>query len=681
VRLVIKIDCIKEVEGRNPEFVQAILGTAEADDLNVLLLNKGMGGDTALNKALSDGDKEIIIAIFKKLFVASNLPILKEALLVNNDYDVSPLHSLVLVSDKILQEVLVLARGNNALEALLMPKAGESTALHFAVYEEKIGIIAKILEESGKVAGLQKSVLLAKNSDSVTPLYIAIETDKVEVVEAAMASTDVDVLKEMFSYKSRTGDTVLHAANNRDVKEVKKAMYEKVLSHKDLLGTLTILDGYDVSPLRNLAVTEEGLVEEILQTAKTNNLLKDLLALARDEAAAAKDVAEKAELDGVVSIIEIEMGISPRTEEEKVLPDAKVITRIETMDIVHDTQLAAIESFANAKPVFDNTKLLADRGLANQAHADAILAQTSFMPAGKKAKQNHVAAKAAEKQGLDQTVATTKEALDTVDAKLNSIAHRAAVAPFYMKTGLALSQGADLIETADYVSKKLGYEPSNSASNAIYYGHELLKLSSAVSLVLGGGGQVLPSLGVVVSSVGQTHTVNDFISNYASNSVLVNGVTIVVSTTVAGLIGGVPLAIVSVASPIANFGLNKAIEYGLISSDDTVVAVAQPILTILTLAPQIMGAYYNPYAVGKVVASINIIKTADELGTFGLIYDQLPTREVAKEFVLSHPFADAAVVTEAFSVLTFSLGKTVALTSFGVAAPWFFGIGAAFAAT
>jgi ankyrin repeat protein len=47
------------------------------------------------------------------------------------------------------------------------------TALHFAAYEEKIEIIAKILEESGKVAGLQKSVLLAKNSDSVTPLYIA----------------------------------------------------------------------------------------------------------------------------------------------------------------------------------------------------------------------------------------------------------------------------------------------------------------------------------------------------------------------------------------------------------------------------------------------------------------------------------------------------------------------------
>ena len=319
----------KEVEGRNPEFVQAILDTAEADDLNVLLLNKGMGGDTALNKALSDGDKEIIIAIFKKLFVASNLPILKEALLVNNDYDVSPLHSLVLVSDKILQEVLVLARGNNALEALLMPKAGESTALHFAVYEEKIGIIAKILEESGKVAGLQKSVLLAKNSDSVTPLYIAIETDKVEVVEAAMASTDVDVLKEMFSYKSRTGDTVLHAANNRDVKEVKKAMYEKVLSHKDLLGTLTILDDYDVSALRNLAVTKKGLVEEILQTAKTNNLLKDLLALevdganllamARDEAAAGTEGAAE-----IVNLIEdkirpVAVGGSFNTGEGKVL--------------------------------------------------------------------------------------------------------------------------------------------------------------------------------------------------------------------------------------------------------------------------------------------------------------------------------------------------------------------------
>ena len=67
----------------------------------------------------------------------------------------------------------------------------------------------KILEESGKLAGLQKSVLLAKNRDSVTQLYIAIETDKVEVVDAVMALTDVDILREMFTYKINTRDTVL----------------------------------------------------------------------------------------------------------------------------------------------------------------------------------------------------------------------------------------------------------------------------------------------------------------------------------------------------------------------------------------------------------------------------------------------------------------------------------------
>jgi ankyrin repeat protein len=666
------------------------------------LLDKGTDGDTALNKALSVGNKEIVQAIFKKLFATSNLPILKDALLVNNDYGASPLHNLVLASDEIFQEVIELARDNNALEALLIPKAGESTALHFAAYEEMTGNIAKILKESGKVVGLQKSVLLAKNSDSVTPLYIAIETDKVEVVNAVMALTDVDILKEVFSYKSNTGDTVLHAANTRNVKEVKKAMYEKVLSHKDLLETLVIKDSFGATALNNLALAEKELFEEIFQTAKANNLLKDLLALevdganllamARDEADAASG-AEKAKLDSVVSIIEIEMDVSPRTEEEKVLPDAKVITPIETMDIVHDTQLAAIESFANAhfkdvivaevhKPI-NTIKKAYDLAEATAVNADqqfkAYVVPTVTGPLKGKVKKQvqkinqqpkmDVQAQLQRAAGdADRQAKALKVELD------NAKAFKAKLeAPFYLKTGIYLSQGADFIETAAYVSKKLGYEPSNGTSNAIYYGHDFLEILAGAAMLKGGGG-----ISSVVGSIGQTNVVNNLVSNYASNSVLVNGVTIAASGVVAGVIGGVPLAIVSVALPVLNLGLNKLIEYNKISSDNALVKVAQP---ILTLAPQIMGAYYNPYAVGKVVASINIIKTADELGALGLIYDQLPTWEVAKEFVLSHPFADAAVVTEAFSVLTFSLGKTAALTSFGVAAPWFFGIGAAFAAT
>jgi mannosyltransferase OCH1-like enzyme len=313
--------------------------------LGWVLLDKGTGGDTALNKALIADNKDIVKAIFSKLFHERNLSILEKALLVNNDYDVSPLHNLILVSAEFFQEVLELARDKDelealvmseagliskagkstALETLLMPEAGKSTALHFAAYEEKIEIIAKILEESGKVAGLQKSVLLAKNSDSVTPLYIAIETDKVEVVSAVMALTDVDILREMFSYKSNTGDTVLYAANNRNVEEVKKAVYKKAVSHTELLSTLTILDGYGVSALKNLALTEKKLFKEILQTAKDNKLLKDLLALevdglnllamARDEAAAAVDAAKKAELDGVISIIEWNLGVGSNAVE------------------------------------------------------------------------------------------------------------------------------------------------------------------------------------------------------------------------------------------------------------------------------------------------------------------------------------------------------------------------------
>ena len=56
------------------------------------------------------------------------------------------------------------------------------------------------MEASSKVTDLQKSVLLAENIDATTALYIAIETEKVEVVNAAMALDDVAILKAMFSY-------------------------------------------------------------------------------------------------------------------------------------------------------------------------------------------------------------------------------------------------------------------------------------------------------------------------------------------------------------------------------------------------------------------------------------------------------------------------------------------------
>ena len=50
--------------------------------------------------ALVEDKKEIVMAIFEKLLTRSNLPILKEALLVNNDYDIPPLSNLVRVEGR-----------------------------------------------------------------------------------------------------------------------------------------------------------------------------------------------------------------------------------------------------------------------------------------------------------------------------------------------------------------------------------------------------------------------------------------------------------------------------------------------------------------------------------------------------------------------------------------------------
>ena len=69
-----------EIEAEDLDRVQAILDRAEAGDLKDVLLDKGTDGDTALNKALSEGNKEIVTAIFKKLFISSNLPIFKRSI-------------------------------------------------------------------------------------------------------------------------------------------------------------------------------------------------------------------------------------------------------------------------------------------------------------------------------------------------------------------------------------------------------------------------------------------------------------------------------------------------------------------------------------------------------------------------------------------------------------------------
>ncbi len=130
-----------KVEEKDIDSVKAILEVAGTNGLlKELMLDKGTDGDTVLNKALITNDSGVIKAIFEKLFTIGDLSILQEVLVLNNDYEVSPLHNFVFVAPEIIQEVLALA-GNNkvALEAFLGTQdAEEQTALHFAAYEGNI---------------------------------------------------------------------------------------------------------------------------------------------------------------------------------------------------------------------------------------------------------------------------------------------------------------------------------------------------------------------------------------------------------------------------------------------------------------------------------------------------------------------------------------------------------------
>jgi Ca2+-binding RTX toxin-like protein len=158
------------VEDEDLDYVKAILDAAEESGLlKELLLAKCIDGNTAFNKALFENKKEIVLAIFKKLFTPSNLPILKEALLVNNDYDASPLRNLILASDGILQEAIELAVKNGVLKDLLITEGKESTALHFAIYEENTDAI-ELISKASDVDSFQESILLAEDAFSVTPL-------------------------------------------------------------------------------------------------------------------------------------------------------------------------------------------------------------------------------------------------------------------------------------------------------------------------------------------------------------------------------------------------------------------------------------------------------------------------------------------------------------------------------
>ena len=140
------------VEDDNLEDVQTILNSAEAAGLlKELLLDKGIDGNTALNMALVEDKKEIVMAIFEKLLTRSNLPILKEALLVNNDYDIPPLSNLVRVEVGLFNNVIATAKAQDVLNELLSLRAGESTLLDMAKEEEATDVVERISQASPAV--------------------------------------------------------------------------------------------------------------------------------------------------------------------------------------------------------------------------------------------------------------------------------------------------------------------------------------------------------------------------------------------------------------------------------------------------------------------------------------------------------------------------------------------------
>ena len=328
-----------KIDAKDIEAVKEILHIAGANGLlkDLLLDNKNTDGDTALNNAFNSKDKEIVKVIFEKLFTigesidssgvtTNDLSILKAALLVKNYYDISPLNKFVLADASIFEEVVKLAASKGALEELLIPEAGKSTALHLAVDEGQGEIVEKILNKSAEAefgAEFQKAVLLAKDSEGATPLHIAIDTKAVEEVKALVGIDNIALLKEMFSYTTNIGETVLHSAKAAG-EEVMQVVYEKAVSERELLSTLTIEDKNQESGLGKLVLAGIKLFRAIMQKAEDAGTLGELLGLRvlvtieengvdKTEQFNLLEIAKYEEKDDILNLIQEKMGI-PSTD-------------------------------------------------------------------------------------------------------------------------------------------------------------------------------------------------------------------------------------------------------------------------------------------------------------------------------------------------------------------------------
>jgi hypothetical protein len=343
---------------------------------------------------------------------------------------------------------------------------------------------------------------------------------------------------------------------------------------------------------------------------------------------------------------------------------SELIAPIETNNVLQHTQYAAVETFAKSTPLprvitgdlKDTTKLIQRLELANAN-------QNKGPIKGCKATKHKKAIKGVTKEELAEEVLKATKALK--DANDHNFKHEKAAdfatkASGYLKVSVLASQSADTVENVAYF---LGYENSQIVRNS----HDVLKIGSGLAISYASGNK-----GVLLSSALQTHVVENGIksieSSYQLNSFVVDGIETAIGTAAAYLLGGVPYAVASLAFSGANIALNAAIENQYIESNGLVTSVQ----AALTFVPQIAGAYYNPYKIGKVLAGFHIVKTASEFGLIGYVKDHTignitsdqaynNTAEVisygankAFELVGNHPFGTGAVAIPLITKLSYA---------------------------
>ena len=318
-----------KIEDGDLDYVKGILDVAEANDLlKDLLLDKDTNGDTALNIVFNTQNKEMAKAIFEKLFTIGDLSILKAALLVNNDYGISPLHNFVMASEEIFQEIMELASKKGALETLLIPEAGKSTTLHFAVYENLLEVVESINNLTSGVNGLQRKVLLARDSNGNTPLHWLSEGDNVGIANK-LTAIDNALLKEILSVINKEGNTAFLDVILKECTEIIKAIYSKIFAIPDeLLSLLAISNSAQFSPLRYMALKNEAEFKEQFKEVIDNpSIMLRLLKLKDGAGKTLRDMAAEEENAELVLFLNTQLttkDTSSRIDAEQVLAGGEV---------------------------------------------------------------------------------------------------------------------------------------------------------------------------------------------------------------------------------------------------------------------------------------------------------------------------------------------------------------------